>query len=114
MPDLEQADFTILDNGKPQEILIFENTVQPFTVVVLLDSSASMTLNLNLAQKRLKQFLLRMLPEDKGMVGAFNSKIQFSGSFTNNRDSLIGSLEDLQSATRRGSTTRIDESIEAA
>ena len=48
VPDLEKADFTVLDNGKPQEIVVFENSVQPFTAVVMLDFSASMTLHLEL------------------------------------------------------------------
>ena len=37
VPGLEQDQFTILDNGVPQEITFFQNDVQPFTVVVMLD-----------------------------------------------------------------------------
>src|SRR4051812_45611297 len=48
VPNLEQDEFTILDNGKPQEIVFFQNDVQPFSVVVMLDYSASMTANLDL------------------------------------------------------------------
>src|SRR6187200_1605496 len=66
VPDLEQEDFTILDNGKPQEIVLFENTVQPFTVVVMLDFSLSMALELDLLKEAAEDFLLRMLPDDKG------------------------------------------------
>ena len=43
VPNLERDQFTILDNGKPQEISFFLNEVQPFTAVVMLDFSASMT-----------------------------------------------------------------------
>src|SRR5262245_45405588 len=46
VPDLEQADFTVLDNGKPVELSVFQNETTPFTVVVMLDTSASMTNNL--------------------------------------------------------------------
>lgn len=95
-PGLEQDEFTILDNGKPQEITFFQNNVQPFTVVVMLDYSASMTANLDRLQAAAEQFVLRMLPEDKGQVGSFSDKIQFSGTFTNDRDDLIFALEDLQ------------------
>ena len=42
VPNLEREDFTILDNGKPQEITFFQNETQPFTVVVMLDFSFSM------------------------------------------------------------------------
>src|SRR5262245_3842911 len=66
VPNLEQEDFTILDNAKPQEITFFQNETQPFTVVVMLDFSASMTANLDLLKSATEQFILRMLPDDKG------------------------------------------------
>jgi hypothetical protein len=66
VPNLEQDQFTILDNGKPQEITFFQNETQPFTVVVMLDYSASMTSSLDLLRAAAEQFLLRMLPQDKG------------------------------------------------
>src|SRR5688572_6202025 len=82
VPDLEREQFTILDNGKPQPITLFENEVQPFTAVVILDFSASMTANLERLKQATEQFLLRMLREDKAQVGAFSDRIQFSGEFT--------------------------------
>src|SRR5215218_7303352 len=78
VPDLEKADFTILDNAKPQDIVIFQDDVQPFTAVVMLDFSASMTANLQLLKAATEQFLLRMLPQDRAQVGSFSDKIQFS------------------------------------
>ena len=80
IPNLEQEEFTILDNGKPQEISFFQNETQPFTVVVMLDFSASMTANLDLLKAATEQFILRMLPDDKGQVGAFSDKIEFTAS----------------------------------
>lgn len=96
VPNLEEDVFTILDNGRPQEIAFFENEVRPFTAVVMLDFSASMTSNLELLKSATEQFLIRMLPEDKAQVGAFSDKIQFSGTFTSDRDDLIAALDDLQ------------------
>src|SRR5215212_9050981 len=69
VPDLEKEDFTILDNGKPQDITVFQGETQPFTAVVILDFSASMTNNLQLLKQATEQFLLRMLKEDKAQVG---------------------------------------------
>src|SRR5690349_3829768 len=110
VPNLEREEFTILDNGKPQPITFFQNETQPFTVVVMLDFSASMTANLDLLKQATEQFVLRMLPHDKGQVGAFSDKIQFSGKFTSNRDDLIGSLKDLQF----GNPTRLWDAIDAS
>ena len=107
VPALEQSEFTILDNGKPQEIAFFQNEAQPFSVVVMLDFSASMTANLELLKDASEQFILRLLPEDRGQVGAFSDKIQFSGEFTNDRDDLIFALNDLQF----GNPTRLYDAV---
>ena len=110
VPSLDRDEFTILDNGKPQEISFFQNETQPFTVVVMLDFSASMTANLDLLRNATEQFVLRMLPEDKGQVGAFSDRIEFSGTFTSDRDDLIHALKDLQF----GNPTRLFDAIDAS
>src|SRR5688500_18895280 len=110
VPNLEQSQFSILDNGKPQPITLFENEVQPFTAVVILDFSASMTANLERLKQATEQFLLRMLREDKAQVGAFSDKIQFSGEFTSDRDDLIAALDDLQF----GNPTRLYDAVDAS
>ena len=79
VPDLDRGDFTVLDDGKPVELTQFSNATQPFTAVVMLDTSASMTANLELLNHAAEQFLLRLLPVDRAQVGAFNDKIQLSG-----------------------------------
>ena len=100
--DLTQGDFEVLDNGKPVEISSFSNDPQPFSAVIMLDTSASMTEHLKLLNQAAEQFIIRMLPTDKAQVGAFNDKLQLSGAFESDRDALISSLRDLQfgNATR--------------
>jgi Ca-activated chloride channel family protein len=111
VPDLTQEDFQIFDNDKPQSLDLFVNEVQPITVVVMLDTSASMTGNLKLLGQAAEQFVLRMLPKDKGLVGAFNDKIEFfPATFTNDRDKLIGSLRDLDF----GNPTRLYDAVAAS
>jgi Ca-activated chloride channel family protein len=109
VPDLQREDFSIVDNGKPTEVSLFSNESQPFTAVVMLDTSASMTANLKLLNRAAEQFLLRLLPVDKAQVGAFNDKIQLSGTFTNDRDELISDLNDLYF----GNPTRLNDGIAA-
>jgi Ca-activated chloride channel homolog len=96
VPDLVEDDFEVYDNGKLQTITSFDNKPLPITVVVMLDSSGSMTLALDMVKAAAEQFLLRMMPEDQGVVGAFNDKIQFiPDAFTGSRDELIRSLKNL-------------------
>ena len=95
VPDLTMDDFEILDNSKPQPIVYFENVVQPISVVVMLDTSGSMTGSIALLKDAAEQFFLRLLPVDKARVGAFNDKIDIAAQFTNNRDQLITDTRQL-------------------
>jgi len=113
VPNLAKEDFEILDNEKVQEIQVFINEVQPITVVVMLDTSASMTGNLKLLENAAESFLMRLLPKDKGMVGAFNDKIEFfPSSFTGDRDRLIRSLRELDFGNPTRLYDAVSESIE--
>lgn len=112
VPSLDQDQFSILDNGKPQEIIFFQNETQPFSAVVMLDYSASMTANLDLLRSAAEQFLLRLLPQDRAQVGAFSDRIEFSGQFTNDRDDLISALKDLQYGNPTRLWDAVDQSID--
>ena len=111
VPDLLQEDFVILDEGQVQEVVLFENEVQPITVVVMLDTSASMTPSLDLLMAGAEQFIIRMLPDDRAKVGAFNDKIQIlPEDFIGDRDALIRDLDRLQF----GNPTRLYDAIGAS
>jgi Ca-activated chloride channel family protein len=107
VPDLVRDDFTVFDDGRPQPIVFFENEVQPITVVVMLDTSASMTGAISLLRDAAEQFLIRMLPDDRGKVGAFNDKIEVTAGFTGDRDDLVGALRDLD----YGNATRLYDAL---
>jgi Ca-activated chloride channel family protein len=108
--DLTKEDFEVLDNGKPQEITIFDNEVRPFTAVVMLDTSVSMTDRLKDLYAGAEQFLLRLLPQDKAKVGAFNDKIEYASDFSSNKNSLISGLKHLDF----GNQTRLYDSVHSS
>jgi Ca-activated chloride channel family protein len=111
VPNLTQENFAIFDDRQPRDIVVFENDVQPITVVVMLDTSASMTPSLDLLKAGAEQFLIRMLPDDRGRVGAFNDKIQIGPTeFTDDRDVLIDELATLDF----GNPTRLYDAIESS
>jgi Ca-activated chloride channel family protein len=95
VPDLTMEDFEVLDNGKPQPIVYFENVVQPITAVVMLDTSGSMTASIGMMKDAAEQFLMRLLPTDRARVGAFNDRVEISASFTSDRDLLISEVKEL-------------------
>jgi Ca-activated chloride channel family protein len=114
VPDLQREDFEVYDNGKLQTLTTFDNQVTPISVVVMLDTSGSMTLALDLVKQAAEEFLIRLLPEDKGKVGAFNDKLEVKPAqglpFTNNRDQLIRALGDLDF----GYPTRLYDAVDYA
>src|SRR5712691_5389154 len=48
VPDLTQEAFEVFDNDKPQPLIVFHSENLPITAVVMLDTSGSMTLTIDL------------------------------------------------------------------
>jgi VWFA-related protein len=94
VPSLEREHFEVLDNGAVQQLTMFESDVQPIKVVVMLDTSGSMTLHLKLLKQAAEQFVLRLLPADRARIGSFSDKINLSPTFTSDRDELIRVLHN--------------------
>jgi Ca-activated chloride channel family protein len=110
VPDLTQDDFQIFDNDKAQPVSYFDNSIHPINVVVMLDTSGSMTLTIDLLKQAAEQFVIRLLPADKARVGAFNDKIQINAKWSNNRDQLVTDIKDLD----YGNGTRLWDAVGAA
>ena len=70
-----------------------------------------MTMNLDLMKAAAEQFVIRLLPEDKAAVGAFNDKIEFGDTgFTNDRDDLGRAIRELDF----GNATRLWDAVDAS
>ena len=110
VPELVQADFDVLDNDKPQPLVYFDNSIHPINVVVMLDTSGSMTLTIDLLKQAAEQFLIRLLPDDKGRVGAFNDKIQINAKWSSDRDQMISDVKNLD----YGNGTRLWDAVGVA
>ena len=95
IPDLQRDEFEIYDNGVKVPTTLFVNEIQKITVVVMLDTSGSMTFQLEYLKEGAEQFVLRMLPGDKARIGSFSDKIRITPAmFTENRDDLVRVLHN--------------------
>jgi VWFA-related protein len=110
VPNLQKQDFTVLDNGKLQEIVLFQTAPRPFTVVVLLDFSRSMSSSWLAMRAAAEQFVAGLLPEDAGQVGAFSDEVHFVGRLTNEPTALIRDL----SALPTGNPSRFHDALDAS
>ena len=91
--DLSREAFTIMDNGKPQDMTLFAHDIQPITAVLLIDRSGSMREQFSLVEKASEAFVNAMLPADKARIGSFSNRIQVDPrDFTSDHDELLGIL----------------------
>jgi VWFA-related protein len=90
VPNLTEDDFEIYDNGKKQTITLFENGIQPITLVMMLDRSGSMVGNFSLVRSAAEQFVGLLLPGDKARIGSFANRIQVDPrDFTTSQHDLL-------------------------
>ncbi len=107
--NLARADFEVYDDGKRQELTVFEAGLQPITAILMIDTSESMTLNVDLARDAAEQFVIRMLPGDQVRVGSFSDAITISPKFTGDRDVL---LHDIREHLHIGNPTRLWDAVD--
>ncbi len=91
---LTEDQFEVRDDGKVQPVTFFEAGFQPITAVMLIDTSQSVTLSLDLEREAAEQFVVRLMPEDRARVGSFSHNIFISPAFTGDRDELLRVIRD--------------------
>lgn len=90
VPDLTKDDFEVYDNGKKQDITLFDSGVQPITLVMMLDRSGSMFGNFSLVRSAAEQFIGQLLPGDRARIGSFANRIQVDPrDFTTSQHDLL-------------------------
>src|SRR5947199_1427081 len=65
VPDVQQSEFRIVENGIEQQIAYFQNEEQPFTVALLLDMSYSDVFKLHDIQAAADLFVGQLRDQDK-------------------------------------------------
>jgi VWFA-related protein len=96
--NLKQKDFSVLEDGKPQEIARFERVTDlPIHAAVAIDVSASMEPNLAKAQQAALRFLQDTIkPKDRAAVVVFNDHPNLTVKFTKDVNELAGGLAGLK------------------
>ena len=90
VPNLTKDDFEVYDNGKKQEITLFDSGVQPITLVMMLDRSGSMVGQFSLVRSAAEQFVGQLLPGDKARIGSFANRVQVDPrEFTSSQHDLL-------------------------
>jgi VWFA-related protein len=108
VPDLHRRDFRIFDNGVEQRIAYFATVDQPFTVVLLIDTSGSTLFRIDEIQDAAISFVNQLKNEDRVMVMSFDDQIRVLSEPTNDRDALVTAIR----RTRTGGGTRLYDAVD--
>jgi len=96
VPGLAKRDFTVLENGRPQTISVFDNEDAPVTMGIVIDESASMTPKRGQVLTAAEDLIAESNREDEVFVLNFNDSVKrglpggtlFSDSIPQLRDAL--------------------------
>jgi Ca-activated chloride channel family protein len=99
---LGKEDFTILDNGAPQEIAVFErHTEQPLAVALLLDNSGSTAKDLKYQLESVNRFVKALFgegnPKDALSLFTFNYEVRQLTGFTRSAARIGEALKGVRS-----------------
>ncbi|MCS6953947.1 MAG: VWA domain-containing protein [Bryobacterales bacterium] len=98
---LNKEDFTVYDNGVPQELAVFErHTELPLSIALLVDTSLSTAKELRYELDSVDRFLEALFseghPEDAIALYSFSYDVTLVASFTRNRARLRAGLKQLR------------------
>jgi len=85
IPNLQQRDFKLFENGIEQKLDYFLSTEQPFTVVLMIDVSPSTRFQIDQIHQAAMMFVDQLRANDKVMVVAFDENVQILTYPTNDR-----------------------------
>ena len=95
-PPLEQKDFAVFENGKPQEISFFASADTPFDLVLLVDLSGSIANKLDVIRKSCRHFVEATRPSDRVAILTFTTEVRAVSMLTGDRDGLIKSVSKIE------------------
>jgi hypothetical protein len=108
VPDLQQKDFRVFENGVEQPIAYFEPTEKPFTVALLLDTSASTRFHLWEIKEAAIAFAKQLRPQDRVLVVAFSDEVLLLTEATGDLNVVSSVIEANANA---GSSTRLYDAV---
>ena len=90
--NLSKENFTVYEDGVKQNILSFEPTVAPFSVVMILDMSGSTLGFRETIRQSAFRFVDALAPEDRVAVIEFYDKVNLRNDFTTDRKKIGNSI----------------------
>lgn len=108
IPGLRREDFRVFENGVEQAIAYFEPSEKPFTVALLLDTSASTRFHLWEIREAAIAFAKQLRPQDRVLVVTFSDEVLLLTEATNDLE-VVNAV--IQANANPGSATRLYDAV---
>jgi VWFA-related protein len=109
VPNLKKEDFSIFENDIEQSIAYFEPAEKPFTVALVLDTSASTHFHLWEIKEAAIAFAKQLRPQDRVLVVSFNDQVLLLTEATNDLNVVS---EVIQVNANSGDSTRLYDAVD--
>jgi VWFA-related protein len=109
IPNLKREDFTVFENGAEQAIAYFEPAEKPFTVALLLDTSASTHFHLSEIREAAIAFAKQLRPQDRVLIVSFNDEVLLLTEVTNDVNLIEATIEE---NANTGNSTRLYDAVD--
>jgi VWFA-related protein len=107
--NLRREDFSVFENGIEQSIAYFEPAEKPFTVALVLDTSASTHFHLWEIKEAAIAFATQLRPQDRVLVVSFNDQVLLLTEATSDLNVVSAVIQ--QNATT-GDSTRLYDAVD--
>ncbi len=109
--NLDRTAFTVIEDGKPQQIISFHHVDIPVAMGIVIDNSGSMREKRNKVNQAALNLVRSSNPKDEVFVVNFNDEQYLDQDFTNN---LLKLKEALEKIDARGGTALYDAVVASA
>ena len=99
--DLGIDDFAVYEEGERQSVVTFASADTPLDLMILLDTSSSMSLTLDLARRAAINLVRSLKPQDRASVVFFNDTVKVAQPLTGDVQRIE---EAIRTASARGMT----------
>ncbi len=107
---LKPEEFAVYEDGVQQQVQFFESTNVPIDLIILLDTSASMSDKMDVVHAAASGFLKTLREGDRGAVVAFSDRVDVLQPLTDDRTALESAIE----STRAHGATALNNALYVA
>lgn len=108
IPDLRQQEFRIYEDGVEHEVAYFAAVEKPFTLALVLDTSASTRFRIDEMQDAAIAFVNQLRPDDRVIIVSFDEEVRVLAEATSNRNVLRDAIR----RTRTGGSTKLYDAVD--